>query len=369
MIRLYRDFMEVVLMGLIYMRDSIGDNTGAALNHTYQRYRGQGVGNTTPELTAVIRSAYDRNQCELTWTEIINEIAAQIHQRMGLQLKPGTGDKDLIDTIVRTIQLPHCRSMLSGEALNNLRRALLLPDELAGLNERLKAEELSCCGCGKRLATREMVTIVNDGGDRNNRAVSLLCAGCYLPEYIACANGKHTIAAPGNLHKNLRMEQAKPCAACEAERVEKEREAEAERNGTVAAPPDNIGLPDDVHVIGAPRHDPIYVGMDAPAPNRLREAAEQLRNRVQPPGTYAQWAQNVLGNPPQVNNIADIAVGQGVDTTAGTANEFYGILDNGIAGYAGIPRDNDPIIRVNEDDDDFVDDDLDNDGYDDEEDN
>ena len=148
---------------------------------------------------------------------------------------------------------------MSGEIMDNLKRALLLPDELAGLKEKLAAEELHCIGCGHKFAHHEMGIVCVQ---REERGASVMCSNCVTPEKVACQTGKHSIPVASGMQKLIQRSVQPPCGSCELEAAV----VKAEAASPPVAPPDGIGgIPvgtDEILIsgggeyFGAPRVNP-----------------------------------------------------------------------------------------------------------------
>src|ERR1700680_853270 len=125
MLRFYRVFMEQVLMALIYARELEG-SSGRSFDNVREycsRWRTFNPGqypNQTQAASDVMRVIFDSNDMEKNLTEIIDDLIEQV--RASHMLKGGSSsDKDLIDTMVRILQLPYSRNRLSGDSLEALR--------------------------------------------------------------------------------------------------------------------------------------------------------------------------------------------------------------------------------------------------------
>lgn len=95
----------------------------------------------------------------------------------------------LIDAIADTIMSPYGRHVMDGPTLKELRRVVLLPEESAGLVERLKKKELHCSRCGWTFIRGDTAVIrldTYDGGGRD-MIPGLMCARCCRPDYLPCS--------------------------------------------------------------------------------------------------------------------------------------------------------------------------------------
>lgn len=96
-----------------------------------------------------------------------------------------TNEVTLLETITSIVSTPFSRNIIGGEALQDLRTAILLPSAQVGLTERLASGEGHCAGCGLALADSELVAWRSRG--------QVYCQNCSSPNYTRCKN-KHIIA-------------------------------------------------------------------------------------------------------------------------------------------------------------------------------
>jgi len=109
-------------------------------------------------------------------------------------------DVDLIDTIVRILQLNHTTNRFSPENIALLRKALLLPSEMNNFAHKIEANELSCRNCGHKFMAGESVTIY----DNDDIGMSIYCINCVAPTTIACCKCKEHTDIPDKLKTGLR---------------------------------------------------------------------------------------------------------------------------------------------------------------------
>ena len=101
--------------------------------------------------------------------------------------------------------MPHARGVLSGKLLEQLRKAILLPDERVKLAEMVEARELCCMSCGRTLHTREMVSYVGTG--------LFICHNCDVPVMVACSKCREgAVMLPDKLYKAY--QRARTCEIC-----------------------------------------------------------------------------------------------------------------------------------------------------------
>lgn len=213
MIRVYRNFADAVLVALLYARDQLGDHLGNALNYAEAVWTtDQGQLYMDDKVVVAVKDSINQRRFggtmdnPQTLTELISVLSQQItSDKIGT-----TYDKDLIDTVVRIVQLTYLKNrMVSSDTIKQLRAAILLPSELIGLREKLKQAELSCTNCKRELVSGEMVSFHKDGSN-----AIVLCINCYTPEWIPCKNGEHSIEVPDNVRKGLQKVIDTICNQC-----------------------------------------------------------------------------------------------------------------------------------------------------------
>lgn len=315
MLRFYRQFMEQVFLALVHARDNTGESFDDSQRYTFERWRNMSPGRfpyQRQDHVNLVRFIHETNNFD-AWnmTDLIDVIGAQINAQVN-QDRPS--DKDLIDTIVRLLQLPFARNRFNGETLNNLKTALLLPDEAAGLKEKLQRQEWYCT-CGHKFESGEMGTIVSD-----HRTTVMVCANCTFPTRIACGNGKHSLGVSKAFHKSIIKERGSACELC-----------------VVEATPE---APDAEIRIGRDNGGAQPVPMDAPPTPQLRYYAENhnFAGTAATTGTAAQPYRAVAAAPQNayqdfVNrynvlaNQAQARAGVITDIATNATNGFDPVLD------------------------------------------
>lgn len=92
------------------------------------------------------------------------------------------GEGDLIDQVISLVQVTNGKNVLGGQTLNNLRAALLLPNERAKFAAQAAKRE-GCCGrCGKKMVSGEIATFHNDG-----YGPYMACIVCIKPQFQPCS--------------------------------------------------------------------------------------------------------------------------------------------------------------------------------------
>jgi len=180
MVRMYRYMGERTLMALSFLKGAVNQPDKTITNYGLQ-YR-RNMGNEDP----LARIFYDHFDCDPPYgTPFKLEDLIQNLQEQVLQLKQNENEEtgSLIERAVNILGLPYARNQLSGRTIDTLRRALLLPQELANTGTALTQRELSCVSCGRTMRGGEMASIHIDHG-----TMSLMCFQCFQPTFVACRN-------------------------------------------------------------------------------------------------------------------------------------------------------------------------------------
>jgi hypothetical protein len=284
MIRMYNNIAEQLLVALVYLRYRLGRNSSAAFNELSPfasdvvngRLRDVELG---PEVQQSLVRTLDRNPLDTTFTDIIDQLVKQLNEGAG---PVKTHDKDLIETVVRLLQLDYVKNKLSSENIGRLRAAILLPSELATLRTHLNNE--MTCSCGHKFQHGEMASILGNGPDGGAKVT---CINCYRPEWIACANGKHSVEAPKGFYKVL-AKRSQECDICKEDAKERVAAIEPivleDRPRDVAVVNPITGMPGiDIQFDTVPRaNNPVYRANNP----FYREVQRQESAPIMPPPTW-----------------------------------------------------------------------------------
>ena len=209
MLRFYRRFAAQIYLILLHYRDR-GGSWNDCIRYTkeyWNHYDPSVLRHHTIESVGLAASINEDMDSEgENIDDLINHLISQLTVR-----ESEVKDKTLIDAIVETLKLPFVGSVLAGNTLQSLKKAILVPDELAGLQERLAQKELHCSNCGHRFINGEMVSIHGTGTGRSNP--QLYCTSCYTPGYSVCNYCKTTKPFSKAVTKLLgRIHQCEQCA-------------------------------------------------------------------------------------------------------------------------------------------------------------
>lgn len=182
MIRVYKEFLEKAMVCLAYLKLT-GIELRDAASYAQDRGRSlEGLVNHDRLVTASYSILKGASASGVS--DSVDEMLAL----MDKQLEQHGGDlgeqkyADLIDVMVNVLQLPYLRSNFNSKRLEQMKRALLLPDELNALKVNLKKKERYCMGCNHQFKNGESVVYsMGDGGDPG-----LLCTTCLQPQWIRC---------------------------------------------------------------------------------------------------------------------------------------------------------------------------------------
>lgn len=207
MIRLYREMAETLLMLLLFIKDR-GVSLRDVRNYAEENWYRVDTRNATQEETvAVVRYALESPSADPpTFDSLIKTLVSQLRAKVyGDSRKEG----DLIDRLVRALGLPYSRNVIGGSTMDALKKALLLPEELAGLNKRLTEKEKSCGMCGHNMERGDLASIFYDG-----TGYIIVCANCSTPSHLPCGYcGTERIPLSSETREVLRpKERCKKCA-------------------------------------------------------------------------------------------------------------------------------------------------------------
>ena len=177
MLRLFRTYIEYALIHILWCHSqglSVSQMRKEILE-TYGRY------NNTPD-EHVLSMGVGQAYTHFTGALLPMNVATDLARTLISDQKSGSQDVEIISKLVKALQLPYPRNVLSGETIKSIQKALLLPEEMVGLSARLDKQELSCASCGHTFLHGEMTSIVVDANGRN----ILQCTTCFIPEQIAC---------------------------------------------------------------------------------------------------------------------------------------------------------------------------------------
>lgn len=185
MLRVYKDFLRRVFVVLIHYREmgyTYANANATVYENLFSRneWRG-GKPSENDKLHRSLRfleSGEYNNGTIPSLTELIDQIAKQ------LDGEGTSNDRDLIDTIVKLLGLPYCRNVLGGSNLNNLREALLIPEEISAFKAEI-SKEMFCGTCGHHFEMGEMTTFTTNGRGPGGIFV---CTRCRIPTSVASSN-------------------------------------------------------------------------------------------------------------------------------------------------------------------------------------
>src|SRR6267154_1208203 len=204
--------------------------------------------------------------------KLLDELSTQINQKVNSR---GDHDGDLIDTMVKILKSPRGLNILSGKNLDQLRKAILLPEELAGLKTKLSKNELSCGSCGRELKSGDMLTMTRD----MSGVAVISCTICSIPRFIPCPNKcENHIELSPSLRKSIQRTTETKCQTC----AEKKKSKLAEPAVSVSEPDIDETTSDELELDGEDddQQDDEYLdeGDEDNSPFTLDEEAEVIQS-------------------------------------------------------------------------------------------
>lgn len=130
------------------------------------------------------------------------ELFEEIRSTLAAQLETPNFSNDLMDTVVNIVSDPRARQ-LSGTALDQLRRALLSPLELAQFRAKQQRSH-SCWDCGSPFRNSE-VTVYEEG--------QTFCTGCAEARWISCRDCGEILDVRGVIKTMQRAREKHECSA------------------------------------------------------------------------------------------------------------------------------------------------------------
>ena len=178
MLRIYKDFIRRLLLICLHYK-AIGWSVAGAYRDVSERLGRDSISRTPEEDLArrALKFLYEDdgfNSRSVELSELIDWMSKMLIS------SDKSDDRDLIDTIVRVLELPYSRNALSGSAVSRLRAGLLVPDELSKLRPILEGET-SCTRCGHKFQNGEMTVFYSEGP--NGRV--FVCTRCKRPSSMA----------------------------------------------------------------------------------------------------------------------------------------------------------------------------------------
>lgn len=173
LMKLYKTYLERLLIGMLLLIELERTDGKAVViakvhgwtsnNHLYQDAVDRALGAYAQELPGE-----DASNAEV------------LAGTFGQLTKKRSDDADLLDTVVRLVQLPYVNNYISARTLLDLRDAILTPSEQKSVKTALK-DSIQCAQCRRDLTSGEMVSIHTD---KNMPCV--ICHKCQRPQYVAC---------------------------------------------------------------------------------------------------------------------------------------------------------------------------------------
>lgn len=176
MARFYREFVERIIVALILLTSVEKESPKTTILQHLQKFKSGNPNDDDIVYRAISRWADFRQGDE---DYIANEEV--LAGALGQMRKTKQQDTDLIETIVKTLQLPFSAHYFYPAHLKALREAILRPDELMSWKKSITENNLKC-KCGHAFESHEAV-ITRSVGDGT---YEILCHKCARPQRVAC---------------------------------------------------------------------------------------------------------------------------------------------------------------------------------------
>lgn len=220
LIRTFKEYVALSTLALMVCRDR-----GYSMYDLVKR----GGNGEFPDISG---SEHDRPAARASYTLLQGGQFAQNRNLNGVIAEMGeqvlanphhSSEGAVIDAVIQILNLPYARNRIGSDALKSLRRALLLPDEVAKLRDTLSKKESVCVNCRRKLEPNELVTF-NYAEDGN---AALYCIKCVRPEVIPC----HGCGETATIGQRLKSVIKATCLTCQAKAQGKEPPKEAPQEG------------------------------------------------------------------------------------------------------------------------------------------
>lgn len=182
MFRLFKDQIQHILLALVYLRYVAVLTSNRAIKDAlavWMRANPNGLPQLTRDwVTAVSREMGD-HAAPPSPDEVVDVLIAQLATP-----REAKADKDLIDAIVESLGLPFTggRYTANSDRTRAVQRALLTPNEVGLLRDKLRKAEMLCGACNVPLRDNELVTFSTNGGP----SPVLYCYRCLNPQWVGC---------------------------------------------------------------------------------------------------------------------------------------------------------------------------------------
>lgn len=271
MLRMYKATAEQLLAVVVYLNDQVG----VTPDQIFERTRHVQMGD--PYQQNILNNARKTLRGGLTEAQMRAfpyHLITLLTKGLMEEDKPH-GDKELLDTLVRVLQQPYTRNILSGGALAKLRDNLLLPSEVGGLTHRLNAKEMACGSCGMPFHDHESVTYVRDAAGGGQ---FLACHRCTVPQVVPCATCESTAALSTKAQSAMSRMQCPECSAKKAviaPKGAKMASSDAFHPLTTTSPRGDRSTPFDLSTVEDTGGNPTPAAETAGAPNLAAAFADQ----------------------------------------------------------------------------------------------
>ena len=147
------------------------------------------------------------------------------------QLSAPNYESDLIELVADVVSKRNSPSYVSGERLEQLRKAVLSPREMATYRTMMREPLNTCVMCGRKIV---------DGEVCSHTSGRVICLKCHAPKTVTCNNG-HRLTLPSHFMKIINK-LTRECVLCkQEEKAGKLGEKQAEEPVGGAIPDEVIG--------------------------------------------------------------------------------------------------------------------------------
>lgn len=173
--RIYKEMLYDLYVLLVWLRFHVKGDLKTVYTQINQHYKAQAL---PPEVANGLRYAQVGHlDSHMETDNLIENLGKMIVSERNSGLHEG----DLIDLIIKQMNLPFVGNALNGAVLKVIAKALIDPSEMANLKALLEKRELACNACGRVFQPKESAVVSNDGYMN-----MLYCSICLLPASTRC---------------------------------------------------------------------------------------------------------------------------------------------------------------------------------------
>ena len=211
-IRIFKDTAELYLLCLAFIKYQGYDVGDILYFFKDSKHIGNWHGSTRDTLTSAWRNLSSGGS--IIGTHMVDHVDKLSEQIVKVNANLANKDGMIIDKVVELTAMSFGRNCIPSGTLTSLRKAVLLPNEIAEVDQKLLLHETYCTECGTLLHSGELVTL--HVSDNKSRERTLRCVNCMPPTLIACRKCNEAYNIPKKVAAILSKHLCPDCTAPEA---------------------------------------------------------------------------------------------------------------------------------------------------------